>query len=87
MTNDQLKAAVAIAQDQTVRFINDKGEHLEDITIFDGYGLPSFKQVVCTIRQIAFLIRWQVAMLSGGYDADALNELASVGRRKFNVVG
>lgn len=88
MTNAQLTAALAIAQDNGVRFIDATGKHLEDISIFDGFGLPDFKGVVCTLRQVAFLIRWQcVDILGRGMDSVALNEIANVGRWKFNIVG
>lgn len=87
MNKTQFDAAVAIALDTSVRFIDDEGNHLEDITHFDGFGLESFKTVTCTIRQVAALIRWQAVGIFGGVDAAALAEIEKIGRHKFNVVG
>jgi hypothetical protein len=87
MNKTQFDAAVAIALDTSVRFIDDNGNHLEDISHFDGFGLESFTTVTCTIRQVAALIRWQAVGIFGGVDAKALAEIETIGRHKFNVVG
>ena len=87
MTTKQLSAAMTMAQDMKVRFINDEGQHLVDISVFDGFGLENFKPVVVTLRQLAALIRWQCFCFNGDIDSDNLNEIARVGRRKFTVVG
>jgi hypothetical protein len=80
MTKNQLSRAMEMAR-ATVNLSN------VDIGIFHGFGLPSFKPVWCTIEQIAVLIRWQAIKFDGSIDSDALQELASAGRKKFLVLG
>lgn len=80
MKNAELKEATAVATDPNVALLD------EDISIFNGYGLPYFSQIVCTSRQLAALIRWQCVRLDGTMDTDALTELNNIGRRKFTVV-
>jgi hypothetical protein len=87
MTKSQLDAAMKVAQDKTVKFVNDNGQHLEDITICDGFGLSDFGNITCTIRQLAFLIRWQCFRLNGSIDSESLQEIVTHGRRKFTVIG
>lgn len=87
MNIKQLNAATKLAQDNTVRFINDDGSHVEDISIFEGYGLHSFKPVIATIRQLAALIRWQCIAFDGTMQGEALQEIAANGKRKFTIVG
>jgi hypothetical protein len=87
MTSAQLSAAVARAQDQNIRYISDEGVHLQDTSIFDGYGLPDFKPVICTIDQLAALIRWECTFINGGMDGTQLAMIQAVGRHKFTVVG
>ncbi len=86
MTKKQLSTALAMAQNKAIRFIDDDGKHLEDISHFDGYGLAGFEPIHCTIRQLAFLIRWQCVRSNGTVDADELNNLAAVGSKKFIVL-
>jgi hypothetical protein len=87
MNTKQLNAAMKIAEDKSIRFIDDNGKHLEDISVFDGFGLHSFAPVIVTLRQVAFLIRWQCFNLGGSIDSAALKEIAVAGRRKFTVIG
>lgn len=87
MTTKQLSAAVAMAQDSSIRFIGDNNEHLVDITIFDGFGLHDFQPITCTLEQLAALVRWQCGMIGCGTDSHNLQEIALVGRRKFTIVG
>lgn len=79
MTKDQLSAAMTIAKAEG-SLLN------EDLAIFEGYGLPSFKAITCTVRQVAALIRWQCVNIDGGIDGLALQELASRGKTLFNVL-
>ncbi len=79
MTDAEFKAAFAIAQ-------SDAKLENEDIEIFNGFGLSDFKQVVCTSKQLARLIRWQCHQLNGGIDAEALNDIRRYGRHRFVVV-
>ena len=86
MNKADLQAAMNIANDKSIRFIDDNGKHLEDISVFDGFGLHDFKPVVCTTRQLAFLIRWQCFNMNGTIDSSALDEIMQAGRRKFTVI-
>jgi hypothetical protein len=53
--------------------------------IFLGFGLKEFKQVACTINDIAGLIAYQCFCFNGAIDNDALNEIW-VNRSKFVIV-
>lgn len=86
MRKSELAAALAMAQDKNVRFIDDKGKHLEDISIFDGFGFSNFQPITCTLRQLAFLVRWQCVKMNGTIDANNLNDIAIIGRKKFTVL-
>ena len=80
MTMQQLSQAVAIAR-------SGKSLDIESMGIFDGFGLPDFKPVVCTLDALAMLIRWQCVQFNGELDHEALNEIAERGRHRFHVVG
>ena len=83
MTKDELNKAADIAQSDT-----DLSNETDQIHIFDGFALPDFKPVYVTIEQVAALIRWQCVLLNGaGFNADAFDEVARIGKRKFIVVG
>ena len=79
MTKEQLSKATELALSKE-SLIN------EDIGIFYGFGLDTFNPIVCTIRQLAALVRWQAIMLNGAIHGEALNEIAIEGRRKFQVI-
>jgi hypothetical protein len=87
MTKQQLDAAATLAQDPNERFIDDKGRQIVDLTIFEGYALNGFKEIYCTIRQVAALVRWQCLMLNGEMNGEELNNLAHAARHKFNIIG
>ena len=79
MTTQQLSDAVALAR---------SGYALNtDLRLFDGFGLPSFEPVTCTMEGLASLVRWQCVCFDGSIDQEALNEIATVGRHRFRVVG
>jgi len=79
MTARQLSEALTLAR---------SGAALNaDIDIFYGFGLPDFKPIVCTPEALAKLVRWQCVCLDGSIDHDALNEIATIGRHRFTVVG
>ena len=59
---------------------------LEDIGIFDGFGLEGFNPVFVTIRQVARLIRWQAGQMNGGWDAHNLDEIGQLGRKRFQII-
>lgn len=82
MNKAELKEAVAIAQSDA-----DLSVEGQQASIFDGFALPDFKPVTVTLRQVAELIRWQAIELNGQIDAEALNEVANCGRKRFLVVG
>jgi hypothetical protein len=82
VTRQQLQQALEIAQSDV-----DLSAESQDSGIFNGYGWPSFEPVTVTIRQVAELIRWQAINFDGTVNARELNALASVGRRKFQVLG
>lgn len=82
MTKAQLSAALKLALNgQELPVDRDHA-----MSIFMGFGLPDFQPTVCTLPQLAYLIRWQALQFNGHIDADALNEIAEAGRRKFMVV-
>lgn len=88
MTKQQLSEAVRIAQSdvELPQFLGEKSDQ-ELIDLFDGFGLPTFQPVVCTVKQLAALVRYQCVMYNGDVSATALNEIYRHGRRKFQVVG
>lgn len=87
MNAKQLSMAMEIAQDKTFKTINENGVHLVDTSIFDGFGLPDFEPVYCTLEQVAALIRWQCFRMNGSIDGDNLAEIAHAGKKRFIVVG
>lgn len=78
MTANEFKAAVAIAK-------SDADLSNEDTSHMCGFGLREFKPVVVTPRQVAVMIRWQAGCLDGSWDAEAMNEVRTAGRRNFIV--
>jgi hypothetical protein len=82
MTSDQFKKAANLALNQV-----DEDLSNENIGHFDGFGLPDFGMTMCTIRELARLIRWQCLHIYGdGHDSEALNEIAVLGKRRFSVI-
>lgn len=79
MTTAELKEATALALSR--EDINDS------IDCFDGFGLPSFTPVICTIRQLARLVRWQCVQLNGQIDNEAMQAIHHFGRKRFQIVG
>lgn len=79
MRQAQLEAATQIAQSK---------EPLDKFatTIFDGFGLPNFNPIVVTLRELAWLIRWQCVRLNGTLDSNELSNIQAIGRRKFTIV-
>ncbi len=80
MTRHELSEALTLAR-------SGADLNLDEIGIFDGFALRDFAPVVCTIEALAVLVRWQCICFDGSIDHDALNEIATVGRRRFQVVG
>ena len=79
MKAQHLDAALAIAR-------SDRPLNVADLTMFDGFGLPGFRPITCTLEALAMLIRWQCVRLDGSVDGEALQEIAEAGRRRFTVL-
>lgn len=79
MTNEQLKQATELAV--------SKAELPKYNGWADGFGLPDFKPVFCTIPMLAEIIRWQCVMLNGAIDAESMAAIKYYGKHRFNVVG
>lgn len=77
MTKNQFSEATKLAQ---------SGDDLpQDLEIFNGFGLKAFKPIVCTIRDLAALIRWQAVQFNGNLDLENLNEIWQC-KAKFQIV-
>jgi len=74
-----LDRALAIAR-------SDARLNLADLALFDGFALPDFRPVTCTVEALAMLIRWQCVCFDGSIDGAALQEIATVGRYRFTVL-
>ena len=81
MTLTQFQSAFAIAKD----FDRDLS-NVDDSILF-GCGLLSFEPVHTTLDAVAKLIRYQALQFNGEWDAEALNEVAMLGRKNFLVLG
>ena len=80
MTLAQFQKAFAIANDASIDLSN-----VDDSILF-GCGLAVFEPVYTTLEAVAKLIRWQAMQFNGEWDAEALNEVATIGRKKFMVL-
>lgn len=56
----------------------------DDTELFDGFGLPDFKPVCCTLKAMASLIKWQALQFNGQFDQEALNEIWNC-RKRFLI--
>jgi len=79
MTKQELSRALEIARSDTVL----SGV---DVSMFDGCALPGFKPITVAIEALAAFVRWHVLYLDGSVDAMELDNIASYGRRTFQVV-
>ena len=79
MNASHLDRALTIAR-------SDAALNIEDLSLFDGFGLPNFTPVTCTVEALALLVRWQCVCFDGSIDAAALQEIASCGRHRFTVL-
>jgi len=79
MKTRDLDEALAIAR-------TDRPLALADLEIFDGFGLPDYRPVTCTLEALAMLVRWQCIRFDGSVDSEALQEIATLGRRRFTVL-
>ena len=79
MTLVQFQKAFAIANS------NVDLSNVDDSILF-GYGLPAFKPVHTTLKAVAKTIRWQAMQFNGQWNAEALNEVAELGRKNFLIL-
>lgn len=79
MKTIDLDAALAIAR-------SDRPLNVADLSIFDRFGLADFKPITCTLEALAMLVRWQCICFDGSLDAEALQEIATLGRHRFTVL-
>jgi len=83
MTKSEFSQAVKIAQ--SPRSL----ENVDDSSLM-GCGLPEFKYpVYVTVEMVAKLIRWQCCGIFSNstiVDAEELNNMAWIAKRKFQVV-
>ena len=79
MKASDLDSALAIAR-------SDRPLNIADLALFDGFGLPDFRPVTCTVEALAMLVRWQCCCFDGSIDGEALQEIATCGRHRFTVL-
>ena len=79
MKATDLDMALAIAR-------SDTALNVADLSLFDGFGLPGFRPVTCTVEALAMLIRWQCVCFDGSIDGEALQEIATCARHRFTVL-
>jgi len=79
MKATDLDAALAIAR-------SDRPLNLDDLSLFDGFGLPDFQPVTCTVEALAMLVRWQCVCFNRSIDSEAFDEIARLGRHRFTVL-
>lgn len=59
-----------------------------DELILHGCALPDYQYpVYVTRKQVAKLIRWDCLQFNGEFDAEELNNIGIIGKRKFRIVG
>lgn len=83
MTKHELSQAYKLARSSAIL----PGYLSEDLEAFHGYGLPGFQPIHCSIEHVAALIRGQCFCLDGSMDSVEFAELATLGRRLFQIVG
>lgn len=81
MNKAEMTQALAIAKNPEIDLTN------EDISLFDGYGLSDFTPVHVTVKQVARVIRWQAQYMDGTWDANEINSIANLGRKRFMIIG
>ena len=81
MTKMEMAKALEIAKNPNINLLK------EDISIFDGFGLHGFEPIHVTLNQIARIIRWQAQCMDGTWNAEEINAIATIGKKKFRVIG
>lgn len=79
MNKAEFTDALRIAKDATIDLTD------EEIGLMDGYGLPDFKPVSVSTRQVARMVRWQAQYIFGGWDAEEINSIRQLGRKRFEI--
>ena len=79
MKTADLDTALGIAR-------SDRPLTVADLAIFDGYGLPDFQPITCTVEALAMLVRWECLCFDGSVDGAALQGIADRGRHRFTVL-
>ena len=75
---------------EILEIVQDKRIDLTDVdeTILHGCALPDYQfPVFVTRKQVAKLIRWDCLQFNGEFDAEELNNIGIIGKRKFRIVG
>ena len=80
MTLAQFQTACKAAQNPTLDL------SATDSSMLHGFGLPQFKPIHTSLAAVAKVIRWQALQFDGQWDHEALNEIATIGRKKFLIV-
>ena len=66
MTKPELAKAFDIAK-------SDK-ELVDNLHLFNGFGLKDFQPVYCTLDDVAKIIRYQCQQMNGGWDMEAFQD-------------
>lgn len=61
-------------------------DHAADINVFDGFGYSTFPPVYVSIDQVAALIAYQAKQMNGDYDQQALADIRTAGRNRFQII-
>jgi hypothetical protein len=81
MTKQQFSEAWKIARNHEIDLSN------VDDSILYGCGLNDFAPVHTTLETVAKLLRWQCNYIfGGGFDAQELDNMAHIARKKFLIV-
>ena len=75
---------------EILEIVQDERINLSDVDemILHGYALPEFQYpVYVTRKQVAKVIRWDCMQFNREYDADALNNIGILGKKRFIIVG
>ena len=83
MNRKEFSEALKMAQSDEVF---EEQDYNEALNLFSGCALRDFIPVHTTIKPVAVLIRYQCQYLNGGWDLEAINEMAFIARRNFLIV-
>lgn len=90
MTGRQFNEAIKLAKTpgavSWAKQLPDGGVMI-DLDIFDGCALPGAHTVVCTIEDVAKLIKYQVTQWNGEWDLNELENLRYIAKIRFQIIG